>query len=271
MSSGGIKVAVDPGKTRKILVVHGVQTGDDKDLNQDKDIEALVIDRLNGIPVDFKAEMYRYENINDEAQKLYRSVIKLFIDNIIAKKAVDLTADLVGDVLIALNDGSTAQKIRQGLVNKILEIYEEGNPLYIVAHSLGTIYAFDAINQLIEKNGHFDRNSRKTWPVQAMVTMGSPIGLSMFGRNSIKEFGQGRHFFRWINYWDRTDPVVTSSFYGKPQQGYDIVEKFSSDTDKTGWFIQDKVVDVGRSWLLAHVGYWNHPGVGDDLAALITS
>ena len=40
---------------------------------------------------------------------------------------------------------------------------------------------------------------------------------------------------------------------------------------QSGWFIQDRVVDVGRAWLAAHVGYWRHPAIGDDLATLITT
>lgn len=247
---------VDPQKQRRILVVHGVQTGTNEDQDQHRLIKALVTDRLNGAPVNFDTDIYKYEDLNDAAKDRLSRVLKLFLDNILAEKAVDLALDLVGDVLIALEDGSTARQIRRGLVDKILESYEQGFPLYVVAHSLGSIYAFDAVNELIARKELFDRDSRRTWPVQALVTMGSPIGLPMFKRNRIQPFGPGRHFFRWINYWDRTDPIVSGSFYGKPQQGYDIVERFNTEGAETGWFIQDRVVDVGRAWLQAHVGYW---------------
>jgi len=264
-------MAVDPLMAKKVLVVHGVQAGEDEDQNQHKDIKQLVETRLNGAPLEFDTEMYRYENINDKAQRLLRTVLKLFVTNIIAQKAVDLTADVVGDVVIALHDGSTAYTIRQGLVDRILEIYEEGNPLYVVAHSLGTIYAFDAVNQLIRTDGCFDRDDRKTWPVQGLITLGSPIGLRMFKRNKVARLGPSTKpkFLRWINYWDRTDPVVTGSFYGKPDAGYNIVERFATDDEECGWIIQDKVVDVGSAWLAAHVGYWSHPGLGDDLVSLL--
>jgi len=262
---------VDPQKPRRILVVHGVQTGTNEDQDQHKLIQGLVTDRLNGAPVDFESDIYRYEDLNDAATKKLSRVLKLFLDNIIAEKTVDLAIDLIGDVLIALRKGSTAHRIRQGLIDRILSSYDEGNPLYVVAHSLGSIYAFDAVNELIARTDLFDRDSRKTWPVQALMTLGSPIGLPMFKRIRVPRFGPGRHFFRWINYWDRTDPIVSGSFYGKPQQGYDIVERFDTATDESGWFIQDRVVDVGRAWLAAHVGYWRHPAIGDDLATLITT
>ncbi len=262
-------MAVDPTKPKRVLVVHGVQSGTDADQNQHQLIEALIKARLNNAPLRFETEMYRYENINDQAQRRLRQVIKLFFDNIVAEKAVDLTADIVLDVLIALKGDSTAQKIRQGLVDRLLKIHEEGNPLYLVAHSLGTIYAFDAVNQLIGTRGLFDRSNRKSWPVLGLITLGSPIGLRMFKRNRVKPLGSGDKFFRWINYWDRTDPVVSGSFYGKPNEGYVIAERFATEGEDCGWIVQDKVVDVGKAWLPAHCGYWTHPGLGDDLVSLL--
>ena len=86
---------------------------------------------------------------------------------------------------------------------KVLAIFEAGNPCYIVAHSLGSIYTFDVLNALIASRSYFDRSSRKTWPVQGLLTIGSPIGLDMFqatGRNAIKDFGAGDKWFRWLKH-----------------------------------------------------------------------
>jgi hypothetical protein len=272
-------MSVDPLKPRKILVVHGVQTGRDEDIKSHEIIKELILDRLNGIPLAFDTEMYRYENINDVALGKLKKVLDGFMNKLIAKmplgglvgSVLDKGIDVVGDVLIELKDGTACQQIRQGLIDRIEQIYEEGNALYIVAHSLGSIYAFDAVNQLMMNEGYFDRNSRRAWPVQALVTMGSPIGLSMFKRNSIKNLGIGRHYFRWINFWARTDPVVSGSFYGKPYEGYQIAERFIANNPESGWFIQDRVLDIGKTWLMAHTGYWRNAGIGDDLVTLITS
>jgi hypothetical protein len=238
-------MAVDPTKPKRVLVVHGVQSGTDADQNQHQLIEALIKTRLNNAPLRFETEMYRYENINDQPSVASRQVIKLFFDNIVAEKAVDLGLDIFG-CSDCLKGDSTAQKIRQGLVDRLLQIHEEGNPLYLVAHSLGTIYAFDAVTQLIGTRGLFDRDNRKSWPVLGLITLGSPIGLRMFKRNRVKSLGAGDKFLRWTNYWDRTDPVVSGSFYGKPNEGYVIAERFGTQGDDCGWIIQDKVVDVGR-------------------------
>jgi hypothetical protein len=261
-------MAVDPTKPKRVLVVHGVQSGTDADQNQHQLIEALIKTRLNNAPLRFDTEMYRYENINDQAQQGLRQVIKLFFDNLLVKKGVDLAADIVLDVLIALKGDSTAYTIRQGLVDRLLQIHQDGNPVYVVAHSLGTIYAFDAVNQLIGTSGLFEPGDRKTWPVLGLVTLGSPIGLRMFNRNRVKAIGKGKRSLSWVNYWARTDPVITGSFYGKPRAGYDIVERFA--VKDSGWDIKDRSVDVGTVWLQAHCGYWSHAGLGDDLVSLLS-
>lgn len=262
-------MSVNPRLQRKILVVHGVQPGTDADLNQHLEIKELVIDRLNGVHVDFDTEMYRYENINDDAQRSFRNVLEIFTANLAATQVIENAADVIGDVVLSLRNGTTAQAIRDGLTQKILESYEAGNPLYLLAHSLGSVYAFDVVNQLMKKNRYFNRNSRKTWPVQALITIGSPLGLRMFRRNKVTNMGPGRHYFRWLNIWDPTDPVVTGSIYGKPYQGYKIAEKFSHA--ETGWIIQDESVDIGRVWLRSHTGYWNNAILGEALIPMITS
>ncbi len=188
---------------------------------------------------------------------------------VVAEKALDL----VGDVVTAKLDTSTAHEIRQGLRQRILDIYEEGNPCYLVAHSLGTIYAFDVVNELMREKELFNRASRKTWPIQGLVTLGSPIGIGLFrkGRTRVAKLGEGTKWFRWINYWDRTDPVVSGSIFGKHVSGYDIAEKYRKEDPKQGWIIRDKPLDTGRTWLLAHVAYWDHTVVGDGLADLIAN
>ena len=266
-------MAVDPTKTRKVLVVHGVQLGEDADQHQDRDIDQLIRNRIGGIPLAYEVEIYRYENINDAAQARLRQAVGLIagtpVHGALAKKAIDL----VGDVVIALADGSTAARIRQGLRDKLLEIYKAGNPCYLVAHSLGSIYAFDAVNALIDTKGYFKRSSRRTWPVQGLVTLGSPIGLEMFGKNrkAVTALGGGAKWFRWVNYWDRTDPVVSGEIFGTQLNGYRIAEQYLRPDAKQGWAIHDRAVDTGKLWLMAHVAYWDNPTVGDGLVDMITN
>jgi len=263
------QLKVNPREKRIILVVHGVQVGVDAELNQDKMIMDLVDERLNGTKVNYDTRLYKYENINDKAQKRLRRVMRIFGQGILAEKIIDLASDVVLDVLVNLKNGKTAKIIRKGLKDHILSFFENGNPLYLVAHSLGTVYSFDVVNELMSDNRFFDLNNRRSWPVQGLVTLGSPLGLKLFKRNRVHNLGPGKNKFRWTNYWDRTDPVVSGSLYGKPVKGYDIVERFTKGKDN-GWFIQDRVLDTGKAWLLAHSGYWSHPPLGDDLVHMVT-
>jgi hypothetical protein len=267
-------VSVDPTQPRKILVVHGVQAGSNDGLDNDERVRELVQRRLGSTPIDFTVDLYRYENINDAAQNKWKRLIQLITSNPIGSKLAQSALDLVGDVVINLADGATARQIRKGLRETLIETYENGNPCYVVAHSLGSIYAFDVINELMKDGDYFDRGSRKTWPVQGLVTIGSPIGLGMFrvaGRRSVAMLGTGNKWFKWLNYWDRTDPVVSGKIFGTQLRGFEIAEKFTSSNTRQGWVIQDITIDTGKSWLLAHVAYWDSPAFGDGLFSVIAN
>ncbi len=264
-------MAVDPKKPRTVLVIHGVQTGDNEDQNQHETIKDLLENRLGNIPLEFNTDIYRYENINDQAQKKYRKFLTFFDPTSVVTFLPDTAIDLIADVVTAKQDTSTAAQIRKGFKDKILEIFENGNPCYIVAHSLGTIYAFDVINELIADNRFFDRSSRRTWPVQGLITLGSPIGISMFkkSRTKVSPLGVGTKWFRWRNYWDRNDPVVSGAIFGKSLSGYQVAEKYLNGSTRQGWVIRDIPVDTGKTWLLAHIAYWDNPVIGDGLVDLV--
>jgi hypothetical protein len=264
-------MTVDPKKPRTVLVIHGVQTGSDKEQNQHKTIKDLLKNRLGKIPLQFNTDIYRYENLNDQAQRKYLKLNKFINLTPVGAFLPGKAIDLIGDVVTAKQDTSTAAQIRAGFKKKILKIFENGNPCYIVAHSLGTIYAFDVINELIADKRFFDRSSRRTWPVQGLVTIGSPLGIAMFkkARPKVSSLGAGSKLLRWLNYWDRNDPVVSGAIFGKTLSGFQITEKYLNGAQKQGWVIRDIPVDTGKTWLLAHVAYWENPMVGDGLVDLV--
>lgn len=266
-------MAVDPAKPRKVLVIHGVQTSSNAALNQDSLIAELLASRLGNMPLQFETDLYRYEDLNDEAQAKYQALLQLIVANPVGQALASKALDLVGDVVTAKLNTSTAAQIRAGFKNKILSIYETGQPCYIVAHSLGSIYAFDVINELIKDKRFFDRNSRRTWPVQGLITIGSPIGLNLFrkGRSKVNPLGVGNKMLRWLNYWDRNDPVVSGKVFGQTLQGFEIAERYRVNADDFGWVIRDRPVDSGKVWLMAHTAYWESPVVGDGLFDLVTN
>jgi hypothetical protein len=267
-------MAIDPTKPRKVLVIHGVQTESDADLHQDQAIDTLIRSRLGNIPFAFNCELYRYENLNDQAQKAFKLLNELMNKNPIGQPLGDKVIDIVGDVVISLTDNSTANMIRSNLKEKILDIYQNGNPCYLVAHSLGSIYAFDVLNELIAEHRYFDRSSRKTWPVQGLMTIGSPIGLDLFritGRDKIQNLGAGGKWLRWLNIYDHNDPVVSGNIFGKYLSQYKIAESFLKPDPNQGWVIRDIAADTGKAWLLAHTAYWQSPIVGDKLVDMVSS
>jgi hypothetical protein len=264
---------VDPTLPRKVLVVHGVQSSD-TNLNQDVLVNELIATRIGNIPLSFTCELYRYENLNVEALHKFQQLLDLLAVVPIGEVAGSAVLEMVGDVVISLENGATANSIRKGLRQKILEIFAAGNPCYIVAHSLGTIYTFDVLNALIATGGYFDRTSRKTWPIQGLLTIGSPIGLDLFrvtGRDAIDDFGAGDKWFRWLNIWDPNDPVVSGNIFGQHLSGYKIAEQFLSGDPNQGWVIRDITADTGKSWLMAHTAYWHSAIIGDKLVDMMTS
>ncbi len=265
-------MSISPGNIPVILVVHGVQIGEDSDLNQDESIRELVLSRLNGTHFEFDVDLYKYENISDGSLNKFKQLSKLIISSPIGKAIAPSVIDIVGDVVISLSNNSTAQKIRAGLKDKILEYYNAGTPLYIVAHSLGSVYLFDVINELISDSDYFNRDDLLEWPVQGMITIGCPLGLAMFkntGRKTAKNLGQGRYNFKWLNYFDVNDPVVSGNIFGKTLSSVKIAEKYKKNGNNFGWFIRDFPVDTGKTWLLAHTAYWDSAVVGDGLVNMM--
>lgn len=264
---------VNPSKPRVALIVHGVQTGADKNQNQHLEIRDLIKNRIGNIPLSYKTDIYRYEDINDKSISAAKKLVKLIAKTPVGGKLLETTMDLIGDVVLNLADSSTAAKIRAGLKKKILDYYQSGNPCYLVAHSLGSIYALDVLNELILQTDLFDREHRSTWPVQGLLTIGSPIGLAMFrkDRSSLSNMGPGTKMLRWKNCWDRNDPVVSGSIFGKTISGFEIAEKYQSTNKELGWFIKDIPVNTGKLWLASHVAYWDLPEVGDILVDMMAN
>ena len=273
-------MSVDPKKQRKVLVVHGVRLGDDDDINNHETVKAAMDDRLDGLPLDYECALFSYENMNNAAQKNFTRLSKL-LDKALSKKVPILgflkpsekLTDIVGDVVVSLKDGKTAKAVRAKLKAQLERYYADGHHVTVLAHSLGSIYALDTVNELIQETAYYDRDDRSTWPVQGLVTIGSPIGIPMFRkyRQKMQDLGDGSNFMRWLNIWDGGDPVVTGSIFGKPAHYPHVAEHYRNNAADFGWYIKDTSIDSGRAWLMAHTTYWNSPVVIDELIRLVTT
>lgn len=252
----------------RFLVIHGVETGTDADQNQNLAIAALLQQYAVNLITPPTTEMYRYKDINNRNEQPAEILIDALLNAPIETAVANDVIQLVGDVVNSLADGSTAELIRQGLRDAIAADYAAGLPVVIVAHSLGSIYAWDVINDLLTEPTYFNPNDRTTWPVQALVTMGSPIGLSLFNstRRHVNALRPGQYPFRWHNYFDPNDPIVSGNIFGLTRQPGKIAENYTEPGN--GWAINDFQINTGELWLMAHTAYWNQPTIGVDLVWL---
>ena len=263
---------IDPNKQRKIIVVHGVQTGNNDDLHQDEAVKKLFESRRGNYSVDADVDLYKYEDLNNTITDPLEKLIGYIVANPIGEKLSQAAMDVVGDVVISLSKNKVSEQIRQGLEDKIMDYYNNGHAVYVVAHSLGTIYSFDVINRLMQRDDLFDPNNMLNWPVISWLTMGSPLGLEMFkktGRNELTDLGDGENLFSWRNYYDRNDPVVSGNIFGADTNIKSIAEAYEKDNDEQGWDLNDYVINTGKQHLLAHTAYWEVPIVGEGLVDMV--
>jgi len=270
-------------KDAHVLVVHGVQRGSARNIALDVAVERLVRSALarSHLERPFTVSQYVYENINDKALRLFDLVaLAVLRGRPLAGRALREFGDLAGDVLIAVKGVSTAAKIRRGLRNQILAAFESGNQTVLVAHSLGTIYALDVINELIAEEGLFEGDDLESWPVQSLVTLGSPLGLEIklgplviFEKRPIARIDAEFELFGWYNFFSSLDPIVSGNVFGKPlpmSGSLGPVElRYGEATMQANWLLRGERSSAGRQWAAAHTSYWKNGKIGDQLVQLL--
>jgi hypothetical protein len=271
-------MALDFTKPKKILVIHGVQRGENDDQTQDTVIKATVLEQLDSLGLPFSVDIFKYEDINDRATALTKRALSALTGNMIAGWVVEGAVDIIGDVAIALSEGDTYDEIKTGFRAKIMESYAQGEPLFIIAHSLGSIYAFDVINELMKEDGVFLYNQVETRPVSGLITIGSPLALDLFERDwqdmtnlvpADQVIDDNSRLFPWRNYWDPTDPIVSGSMVGLPWNEGQFKEKFGDKPYDLGWDLRSRSVITGKAHIVAHTAYWTDPSVGLGIRQLI--
>lgn len=277
-------MTIDFKKPAHILAVHGVQTGENKNIKCDQQVRSLLMRSLsdNHLEKQFLVDSYLYEDINDDAQKFYTYLASaLSAGKPLTGKALKTVIDLAGDVVTAASNTSTARKIRAKLHKKILASYKANNQLIIVAHSLGTIYAMDVINELIANDQYFKGDDKATWPVQGFISMGSPLGLALeiggakiFEKRELHSVTNAEvSLFPWHNYFNRLDPIVSGNIFGTPLEidgaKGPVEMRYGPTVLGSNWLLKGHVVTSGQQWLMAHTAYWNNPVIGDRMVDML--
>lgn len=105
----------------------------------------------------------------------------------------------------------TASSVLRGILARAIhEEQTKGNEIMLVAHSMGSIIAYDVLRDLGRKPG--------STPVEQLVTIGSPLGLPFVKRQIAIERDYdprprtpSRVSGSWANFSDRLDPVAFDS------------------------------------------------------------
>lgn len=277
-------MAIDFSKPASIIVVHGVQGGDNKKIKTAQNIDKLVRKSLESAHIerDYQLVPFLYEDDNDQAQKLFSSITSAVTSGKpLVGRALKYLIDYAGDVFINAADTSTAHKIKQRLVDVIASSYAEERQTVVVSHSLGTVYSLDVVNDLMAADGMFMGDDRRTWPVQGLITLGSPLGLEMklgpltlFEKKQLNPVRDALYeVFPWVNFFNPLDPVVSGSVFGRPikvKRGKGPLEKrYGADVDPLRWSLRGRAIRTRNQWLTAHSCYYNSGKVGDQVMQML--
>jgi hypothetical protein len=134
-------------------------------------------------------------------------------DFVLAKKLKDLDQ--------YYKDGAYRKNLRTLVKDAILG--EKNKRITLIAHSMGSIVAYDALREL----GQIDSNYR----IENFVTIGSPLGLPTVAVKMSEEWALLRTpsmVKRWINFSDPRDPVAFDTHlwndYEANDQGVRVVD-----------------------------------------------
>lgn len=204
------------------------------------------------------------------------------------KNAIDILVDPIrtlryfmtffaGDIIAytAENDNG----IRNKVWAEMYPIITNDEPYSIIAHSLGSVIAFDYLYKLFDKSEPLydtpgltaEQMENCKTSFRHFVTMGSPIGLFLLRQGKL---------------WSGTNPAFSTVV--NPVQNQDGIERqwlnFYDKQDIVAYPLQDIMkrnqqnialpidicVDTGDLIMNSHTGYWSNMEVADDIAAIFS-
>jgi pimeloyl-ACP methyl ester carboxylesterase len=137
------------------------------------------------------------------------------------------------------NRNNIAQHTRESLKAVLREAHAANRPILLVAHSMGSVIAFEALWQM-------SRSEREAMQIDLLLTMGSPLGQRFIqkrikGHDAIGSARYPNNIRRWINLTavgDLTaiDPALKNDFGAMLEDG--LVEGID-DREIHNWFRLD--------------------------------
>ena len=252
-----------------IVVVHGVQRGDDEDATKGpKELFGELLKESVGSEAQITGIFPAYEDLNDQLtgniKGIFSAVLAILqgtVGLILAREVIDL----VGDVFI-YRDREKARQVRTVVTKAMVKATSSPDGCILVGHSLGSVVCFDIVMDLI-RQGDFKDKEPKDWPIKSLVTFGSPLALDIFKNQRKLESFDGKGTFNWFNYSDRNDPMVSAKIFGNEFTSNRLMRNAYGD-ETNPIHIHDAVVDTGFH-LLAHVNYWKQQHIIDRLESLL--
>ena len=119
-------------------------------------------------------------------------------DKVLGKKLKDLNA--------YYKDAKLRRTLKGELVTPLLQAHKEKKKILLIAHSMGTIIAYDVLRELEKTNPEVS--------VAHWITIGSPLGLPHVVLKNSADHGDPRtpaNVKKWTNFADRFDPVALDS------------------------------------------------------------
>ncbi len=226
----------------------------------------------------FIVKMFSWLPINSQLIKsLVSEALKYFI-NIMADFLIYLNPDVRADYY------AIRQKILKGAVEEVIAIIESNNDykqIIIVAHSLGSAIAYDALN-LINRDINIDKNIANK--ISGLVTLGSPLDKVAFFLNEhpeSKEFIRKQlleqiHGFKKEESEDQGYPIISSfppCLDEKKIKWLNFYHMADMVSSKLDWYNFDE--EDNRNILCnyraksisdAHTYYWKYPQMYEEIA-----
>ena len=165
-----------------------------------------------------------------------------------AKKILPSVLDALIDLPLYLEEGKGAA-IRRLVKEKVEEAINNaaGEGVVLVGHSLGSVVAFDVVNEYIKMG-----EGRK---IKALVTMGTPLEWVTKIRQAlgIETRLDGVADVEWLNFYDEQDPVTLRRKLN--------AEMFAG--------VNNIKCSSGKMLISAHCAYWKEKCCAERIAALM--
>lgn len=169
---------------------------------------------------------------------------------------LDLRGSAVVDILTDATRYEHDNETRLRIFERVRETLRQAPGAVVVAHSLGSVVAYDtlAVTPIAD--------------VHALVTLGSPLGISLKGHEFLWRAKMARDWWpstvQWWDFWSELDPIHTGQIAGKQ------IVRGAQGLASVGYPCQSRHVDTGCDPLTAHTGYWSSIRIARCVVALAT-